>query len=341
MKQLTVDEPKQIQLALFERIRLGLHPDESLVDVISEVLELSDDSSYRRIRGEKLLRFEELRKLALHFRFSLDETLLGDTHGMFFEYKSVRRSNLDFKVYYTELAETIERISRAPNAHMLYAAWDVPIFHYFEFPMLMLFKTFFWRRTVWNDPSMEGVDFKLDKLMNELGPALSEEGDRVVNAYISFPSTEVWHRWTLESTLKQIEFCVESGFFVHDGDAERLLEELYRMVEHVEDQAKSGYKFRYGRKPEMKVPNFKLYMNEVFFLNNTIIATGDNLREVYVVHESVNFMHTTNPKFCQETAEWMEAQTRKSDLLTNSSERLRNKFFKGLYAEIEEIMAKI
>ena len=120
-----------------------------------------------------------------------------------------------------------------------------------------------------------------------------------------------------------------------------LFEQLYQLIEHVEDQAKAGFKFKYGQKPQKSTDNYELYLNEIFFLNNTIIAEADNMREVFVIHESVNYLTTTNPQFCEETANWMQVQKKKSILITNSSERERNKFFKKQYNKIEKMMKRV
>ena len=336
-----IQSSKDIQNVLFARIKSRLSKDDSFVEVIAELFNSSKDSAYRRIRGETLLNINELRILSLEYKISLDELLLGVTNGMFFNYKSVRRSGLDFNVYFKEMAETMERLSAAPNASMLYAAWDVPIFHYFNFPEVMLFKTYFWRKSVWDDPVLRDTDFKLKELMEVHGEVIKRDGQRILDAYIKTPATEIWHDWTLESTLKQIEFAVDSGFFVKKEDYMLLFEQLYQLIEHVEEQAKAGFKFRHGHKPEKSTDNYEVYLNEIFFLNNTIVAEADNLKEVYVVHESVNYLTTTNPQFCEETANWMQVQKKKSILLTNSSERERNKFFKKQFAKIEKSMRKV
>ena len=332
---------KDIQNGLFARIKSRLNKSDSFVEVISELFNVSYDSAYRRIRGETLLNIEELRILSAEYKLSLDELLMGVTNGMFFNYKSIRRSGLDFNIYFKEMAETMERLSAAPNAKMLYAAWDVPIFHYFNFPEVMLFKTYFWRKSVWDDPILQDKDFRLDELMVAHGDVIKRDGQRILDAYIKIPATEIWHDWTLESTLKQIEFAIDSGFFVKKEDYMLLFEQLYQLIEHVEEQAKMGFKFRFGQKPEKSTDNYEVYLNEIFFLNNTIVAEADNLKEVYVIHESVNYLTTTNPRFCEETSSWMQVQKKKSILLTNSSVRERNKFFKKQFNKIEKMMRQV
>ncbi|MBA2329659.1 MAG: hypothetical protein H0V91_08575, partial [Flavisolibacter sp.] len=60
-----------IQDTLFQRIKEKLSPNQSLADVISEILFVSNDSAYRRIRGETPLVLEEAQLLCQHFDISL------------------------------------------------------------------------------------------------------------------------------------------------------------------------------------------------------------------------------------------------------------------------------
>ena len=62
----------EIQKAIFQQIKGLLPPHFSFVHEIAEVLGLSYDSAYRRIRGDKVLSFEELYKLSAHFKISID-----------------------------------------------------------------------------------------------------------------------------------------------------------------------------------------------------------------------------------------------------------------------------
>jgi len=59
----------ELQSLLFQQIKEKTHPHLSLVDEISELLEISYDSAYRRIRGEKALSMGELSKVSQHFDF--------------------------------------------------------------------------------------------------------------------------------------------------------------------------------------------------------------------------------------------------------------------------------
>ena len=50
-------------------------PGSSAIDEIAQVLNVSVDSVYRRMRGEKTISLEELYKLSSHYKISLDQLM--------------------------------------------------------------------------------------------------------------------------------------------------------------------------------------------------------------------------------------------------------------------------
>ena len=44
-----------------------------MVDEVADILCISNDSAYRRIRREKPISLEEIQKLSLHYKISLDQ----------------------------------------------------------------------------------------------------------------------------------------------------------------------------------------------------------------------------------------------------------------------------
>src|SRR5215210_4374336 len=91
------------QQYLFERIRESVSPEKSLVSVIAEALHLSEDSSYRRIRGETPLILEEVRELCRHFRISLDQLFEISNHSTLFETIRIHNKAYTFETFLTDL----------------------------------------------------------------------------------------------------------------------------------------------------------------------------------------------------------------------------------------------
>jgi|GEM_PF-5310014 len=64
-----------LQKLFFQHIKSLVPPHMSLVDEVADLLEISNDSAYRRIRSEKPIDLEEIQKLCGHFKISMDQLL--------------------------------------------------------------------------------------------------------------------------------------------------------------------------------------------------------------------------------------------------------------------------
>src|SRR3954468_7211624 len=64
-----------IQLSFFHELKSQLPQHLSLVDEVADLLNISNDSAYRRIRGEKPIDLEEAQTLCTHFKVSLDKLM--------------------------------------------------------------------------------------------------------------------------------------------------------------------------------------------------------------------------------------------------------------------------
>src|SRR5438045_6308887 len=87
------------QILFFQHLKDKIPAHLSFVDEISQVLHISEDSAYRRIRGSKTIDFEEIRELCLHFKVSLDQHLNLSTHNMIFTGRFIKTGDFNFKAY--------------------------------------------------------------------------------------------------------------------------------------------------------------------------------------------------------------------------------------------------
>src|SRR6188768_941277 len=92
-----------LQKELFKQIKSLLPNNISFVDAIADLLEISPDSAYRRIRGEKSISFEEIQKLSRHFHISLDTMLKIDSKSTVFYGTWLEKVNFNFEQYLNNL----------------------------------------------------------------------------------------------------------------------------------------------------------------------------------------------------------------------------------------------
>src|SRR6187549_4023356 len=134
----------QSQEFLFQRIRELLPANASLVDTVAEVLHVSSDSAYRRIRGETPLVLDEARSLCAHFGVSLDQLLEVQNNSVMFQHTRIKTVTYNYEQYLEALLRQLQWISGCTYKEIIYCSKDMPIFHNFYFTPLIAFRYFFW-----------------------------------------------------------------------------------------------------------------------------------------------------------------------------------------------------
>ena len=325
-------EQNELQKLLFQTIKSKLPANLSFAEEIADVLNISTDSAYRRIRGEKPVSFEELQKLCIRFQLSLDQMLHSNSNVTMFYGSWVDEVNFDMDKYLKDWAENLEKINSAGTKMLYYDAKDIPLFHHYQFEHLSTFKFFFWMRTILSYKEFQKMQFE------DLGPSenLHKTGMRIIEIYNQIPSAEIWTFETINSTLRQIEYYKESGIFRKKENVYNLYDQVESLVDHVKDQASNGEKYLVGQKPSGN-NNFKLFFNEVSTGHNTVLTETNGIQTVFLNHGVMNYMITRDKKFCDYTHQSLENTMRKSSLISSVSEKERNRFFMVLQRKITEL----
>ena len=99
-----------IQELFFEEIKSKIPSTTSLVEEVAELLNVSSDSAYRRLRLKTLLTFQEVSILASHFNISVDKYLNATERMASFSYKTLNETSYDFLEY----LKSILRIKSIP-----------------------------------------------------------------------------------------------------------------------------------------------------------------------------------------------------------------------------------
>ncbi|MBK5284975.1 MAG: hypothetical protein JJE25_06200 [Bacteroidia bacterium] len=325
-------ETSNLQQYLFEQIKKKLAPHLSLVDEVAEILSISNDSAYRRIRGEKPLAFEELKNLALHYRLSLDAILNLQSDSTVFHGNYVTNQNFDFATYLKDMLRQLQHVQSFEKKDFYYEAKDIPPFHYFQFPDLAAFKYFFWMKTILQYPEYSKSVYEPDKLSGEI----LDTGKKIIESYCAIPSVELWSVEVVNITIRQIEFYKESGVFKKPEQIVVLYDQFLALIEHIEKQAEAGMKFLVDKTSESSIAPFKLCYNEVMLGHNTILAITGDTKIVFLNHGILNYLITTDERFCNYTHESLQNLMRKSILISAAGEKERNKFFNILKNKITE-----
>jgi hypothetical protein len=167
--------------------------------------------------------------------------------------------------------------------------------------------------------------------------ALSRE---LAQAYCMIPSVEIWNTECVNSTISQIEFCKDSGLFSSAADISSIYEALEETLVHLRIQVETGCKFLPGQTPDKKI-GFRFFYNRVVLGDNTILISTDQKKSVYLNYDILNYMYTSDKKFCDQTNTDLRNLMRKSTLISETGEKQRNIFFGILLAKIQDRKSRL
>jgi hypothetical protein len=328
-------ETIELQKTFFQHIKNKLPAHISFAEEIAEVLNISTDSSYRRIRGEKPITFEEIKMLCTNYEVSLDHILSLNINSTVFFGNYVDAESFVFEKYLEDMLLQVQQINKAPKRLFYYEAKDIPPFYHFQFPDLAAFKYFFWMKTILSYDKYAKTCFE-DADLNGI---IKKTGFEIIKEYNKLPSSEIWGAETINSSIRQIEFYKDSGVFKSKDTIKMLYEQLHELISHIEKQAEKGEKFNINENGNngTSVP-FRLFYNEVFLGHNTIYFEVNDSPNVFINHGVLNYMITRNKNFCDHTKKSFENTMKKSSLISGVNEKERFRFFRFLKDKVENRM---
>jgi hypothetical protein len=324
-------ESTSVQVMFFQHLKSSLPVHISMVDDIADLLQISADSVYRRIRGEKSISFDELKKLCTHYKISLDQLLHIHTDTVIFNGKTVTASDFNFEQYLFSVLQNVQYMNSFNRKEMLYLNKDIPVFYHFIFPELAAFKSFFWMRSILNYPEYANKQFKIAEHVTD---EIKQTGQKLAEAYSMLPSQEIWNIESINSTIRQIEYYKDTRVFASRQDVMTIYECLEKTMDYIQRQAEAGCKFSTdGKQVSQRVP-YKMYVNEFILGDNTILALLGDTKIAYVNHSVFNYLLTKDASFCDYIWQHFQNIIKKSTLISEVGEKERSRFFNIIKEEI-------
>jgi len=315
------DKVREIQLKLFKQIAQKIPEEQDVIDILCDVLHLSKSNVYRRMRGEKVLSIEELLILMEKFHISFDQLATNRKTNIEFYFPYLDNPIKNFQGYIFPLHEVVRSFSAIPDITIYYATAELPFFYYFLSKPLTLFKLFTYAQTTWNLPAYQNRLFNHESMSEYY--QFEDSIREILRHYYTIENLEFWNEHILNNTLNQIRTFVYSGLFENPEHAFLLIEELRRIMQHVQRMAEQGKKFLPDESDLIQAP-FNLYHNRIIHTNNTLLALSAQVDAVFVAYDNPNFIVSYNPNLIDHTLSWFMTVKRHSISITQdmTSERL-------------------
>jgi hypothetical protein len=322
---------------LFQRIKELLPGSLSMVDSVAEILHVSSDSAYRRIRGETPLVLDEARVLCSHFQLSLDQLLQVRNSSTMFRHSRINVATYNFEQFLRDLYTQLEAVNGFTNREIIYCSKDMPVFHNFYFKPLIAFRYFFWMKTILQHPDFQDACFSLDCVP----PSIEELSSNLTSLYTKTPSVEIWNTECINAIISQVEFYKDSGWFASSADIRLVYDSIEATFVHLSNQVEYGSKFMPEENPDLKRRNFRFYFNRVVLGDNIVLVSTDQSRTVFLNYDALNYLTTRDEAFCNACYHDLLNLMRKGSIISATSEKQRNVFFGILLAKINDRRKKL
>ena len=314
----------QLQINLFHHIKSVLPSNLSLADEIADLLNVSVDSAYRRIRGEKQLIFEEIQKLSQHFKISIDKILNLKSDSTLFSGIYLEHKDFDFLKYLDDnMYNNLAYVARFEQKELIYFSKDIPIYYYCMFPELAAFKFFVWMKTMLQFPEYATPKFSMEKV----DAIFFEKAKKIAELSCQVPTTEILNVENIQTTLRQIEYYKDTGLFASKADLDLQYSKLEEMNDHMEKMCAAGRRYIPGQKPLSSYATLKMYVNDFVIGDNSSVAVLNGKKLCFLLHNVINVLITHDEEFCNYTYDFIQNIIKKSTQVSEVGERERTIFF--------------
>jgi hypothetical protein len=320
------------QVLLFQHLKAILPPHLSMADEVADLLEISPDSAYRRIRGEKPISLEELEKVCVHYNISFDQFLHLSTNSFLFSGNLKEDKDKSFEQWLDSLLKQIVYMNSLDRKHLYWLLKDIPPISHFAIPELARFKFFLWTKSILHYDSMRGVRFDLNDTRYD---AYEKKSRRIVELFCQVPLTEIWNVESINSSLRQIRFHYEAGSIRSRNEALMLFDKMRGLIDRFEQQAEAGVRFDVNGKPVESKAEYRMFVNELILGDNTTLFETDGMRITFLNHSVLYFINTKDQKFNDQMFDNLQNLMNKSTLISKVGEKERATFFNRLRNEIE------
>ena len=136
----------ELQERIFKTIK-DRSGENGIAEEIAKLLDISTDSAYRRMRGEKLISLPELTILCTHYKLSVDQVMNIQPSGILFQGRFLNKNNFKFDEYLGSIINNMTQINASKQKQLYYLCKDLPIFHQYHIGEIAAFKWFFYLKT--------------------------------------------------------------------------------------------------------------------------------------------------------------------------------------------------
>jgi len=201
---------------------------------------------------------------------------------------------------------------------------DLPLLQLLQIPELRNFTIYYWHKVIIKKDQYRFVKYNAKYHLGDLNHTI----EKIIDNYTKLNKTEIWTEDGINSTLRQIKYCNENGFFSTKEDKDRVCNSLIYHLRNIENILENNYR-------EHKI-NF--FVSSVGIGTNSFILEFLDQKIGYLNFNIMNLIATSNEKFTQEILEMRRSIIGKSINISGQSDLTRRNFFKAMKNSAKELL---
>lgn len=310
-----MEQEKFLQL-----IRKKIGPSISLIEQLSQVLDISYDAAHRRASNKSKLSLEETAILARHYGISLDNLFQKEKYVLVNKTKEIN----SFEDLSNYLAQSFDHLSTYKNdktTEIYYSAKDIPLFYTLGSDVLSQFKRFVWMQILNPNLLMPFKDFQFKA-------QLLESSQNLLQFYDVTTKHEIWNDTTINSTLQQILYFYDSNLLTTE-EALAICDQVEKLIFTLESQC------------NMQNDGLKIYQHDLLILNNNVLVCNQKKKTLFVPYTMLGYFITNDEETCNHSHNFFQHQLKNSKLLNTAGTRDKKLFFNKMYKKIKYYKDKL
>lgn len=270
--------------------------------------------------------------LAEHFNLSIDKLMNDGSPYIPFRTAFISGKEAGFTDYLDGLAAGLERIAQDPDATIIYAGEDLPVFYSMMYPHLAHFKMSYWIKSILN--SEHAQDTHLENL--PLDEEWKEKARQISQLFSRVKSIELWNYDTIKSTFEQLRYYVESGHIAEKSTAMNILSDMKKLIERLHIQATKGQKLL-PNGDDFGAAGFELFLSDLMIGNNCVQVISKAGTTSYIGYNTFKYLYSEDPTFNGEVSQWLDVLLSKSYAISKVGEKERRKFIQNMRKRCDEL----
>lgn len=322
-----------IQILLFDMIRDQIERGVSVADIVGDVLDISSDAAYRRLRGKTRLTIDEVVSLCSYFDISVNHALrLKLKDNASFDYKSADLTNIEeYYSFIEKLSVIFVNLAKSPTKEITTLAHNIPLYRLVNFPELSFFYLYTWNQNV----NTEHITY--DQFVRSINTKrIMYYHARIAESVKRIPLTEIWAQDIFTSLQNLIDYYFDLGRFENKEIPLTLCNQILSLADNTKRWTRNN-----GINFKGQITPYHLYESTLKLTPNFSVVRNGNTIWGLIHLFRIQSLYTISERFGLDMDAFLKNIMVDSLYVNGASLQDRHQIFYKIRVGLEELIRKI